>query len=115
IPLAVRIVAEGEPVRILGAWVGKDIHPTTAWPKVVSMIKKNLQRWGRRKPTLYGKRLILGMAIGSRTQYLTRVQSMPKTVENELISIMRKFMWNKSRSPRIGLDELYKKKKEGGL
>ncbi|KAI0723594.1 hypothetical protein C8Q76DRAFT_767442 [Earliella scabrosa] len=40
---------------------------------------------------------------------------MPKSVEKNIVNIIRKFMWNGDEHPRIGLDTLYRPIEEGGL
>ncbi|KAJ7787848.1 hypothetical protein B0H14DRAFT_2399110, partial [Mycena olivaceomarginata] len=57
---------------------------TTPWPLVLEKISKDLERWKLTTPTLEGKQHIINTVIGGRTQYLTRVQGMPKEIEETL-------------------------------
>ena len=61
-----------------------------------------------------GKKLIIGLEVGSRTQYLARVQGMPKSVEERIVRIIRDFMWAGSR-PMVDMDTLCSKRENGGL
>lgn len=111
----IRIVPEGVAVRSLGAWIGNNIDDATPWEPILATIRENLERWSRRKPTMRGKKLVIGLEVGSRTQYLTRVQTMPRTVENKLIKMTREFIWDGNKHPPINLDTLCKPIEQGGI
>ncbi len=115
LPDEVRIAPDGRAVRILGAWVGNKIDNAVPWTRILAVIQRNLDRWSLRNPTLVGRKLIVGMEIGSRTQYLAKVQSMPGSVQGKITDIMRDFMWKGKKHPRIGMDTLYKPVDKGGL
>ncbi len=115
IPLEVRIVPDGVPVRLLGAWVGNDISQKDIWQKTVLTISAGLTRWGSRRPTLRGKRLAVGFEVGSRTQFLTRVQGMPADVEARLITLIRGFVWGNVRTPPVAMATLGSPLSKGGL
>ncbi|TFK63673.1 hypothetical protein BDN72DRAFT_742531, partial [Pluteus cervinus] len=110
----IRIAKEGQPVRILGTFAGNGVEQASVWTPTLEKIGSALKRWGRSRPTQDGKRLILGMEIGGRTQYLTHVQGMPKDVEGKLIKMIRDFMWDDSSSPMISLDMFSHKHGKGG-
>jgi hypothetical protein len=82
---SLRIIPDGQTCRMLGAWIGNSVPNITPWPSVLEKIAKDLERWKASAPTLEGKRHIINMVIGGRTQYLIRVQGMPKDVEHTLI------------------------------
>ncbi|KAH9850864.1 hypothetical protein C2E23DRAFT_695215, partial [Lenzites betulinus] len=115
LPRDFKVVAEGQPVRILGAWIGNGVNQVAIWKPTVEKIRKNLERWGRRKPTMYGRKLIVGMEIGGRTQYLARVQSMPAGVEAELKKMIADFVWEGAGRPLVRADTLCQTVEEGGL
>jgi len=48
------------------------------------------------------------------TQYLTKVQGMPGSVERTLTDIVRKFTWNGEGRPAVGLDYLCQDTEDGG-
>ncbi len=111
----IRIVPEGVAVRSLGAWIGNGVDDTVPWEPIIKKIRTNLDKWQSRRPTLRGKKLIVGLEVGSRTQYLTRVQTMPKSVEDRLEKIIRGFVWDGQKRPPVSLGTLQKKVEEGGI
>ncbi|KAI0702815.1 hypothetical protein C8T65DRAFT_516421, partial [Cerioporus squamosus] len=115
IPLNVRIVPDGVPVRLLGAWVGNGICQDAVWQPMITRIVANLEKWGRRRLTLKGKKLAIGFELGSRTQYLTRVQGMPLSVEARLIKAVRRFIWGNVATPPMRLETLYLPCSKGGI
>lgn len=44
---AIRIAANGHPIRLLGAWIGNEINGITPWEPIIDKINKNLKRWKR--------------------------------------------------------------------
>ncbi|KAI0719405.1 hypothetical protein C8T65DRAFT_525862, partial [Cerioporus squamosus] len=115
IPLGVRIVPDGELIRSLGAWIGNTKNEDEPWMRMISTIKQNLQYWTRRKPTLYGRKLIVGMEVGSRSQFLAKAQPMSDEVEDRLTKVTAEFMAAGERHPRIGRETLYLPLAKGGL
>ncbi|KAI0705071.1 hypothetical protein C8T65DRAFT_556394, partial [Cerioporus squamosus] len=116
IPLDVRIVPDGTAMRLLGAWVGNKICQKSVWSPLLKKVEENLLKWDKRRPTLKGKRLVVGLEVGSRSQYLARVQGMPVSVELAFEKLVRKFMWgNAAASPPISVKMLYDMPTNGGL
>jgi hypothetical protein len=85
-------LTDGQTCRILGAWIGNSVPFITPWRAVLKKITSDLERWKMTKPTLEGRHHIIYMSIGGRTQYLKRVQGMPKDVESELIKLQHTFL-----------------------
>ncbi|KAF8191387.1 hypothetical protein BJ912DRAFT_1022052 [Pholiota molesta] len=77
IPQNIRIVEEGDHARMLGAYIGNNTNAVSIWTPILEKIDENLARWAKGNPTQEGRRLIINMEVGGRTQYLTRVQGMP--------------------------------------
>ncbi|EIW56837.1 uncharacterized protein TRAVEDRAFT_104345, partial [Trametes versicolor FP-101664 SS1] len=115
LPADMHIAAEGQSVRILGAWVGNKIDLTTPWEPVVSAIRTNLTRWGKRNPTMYGRKLILGLELGGRTQFLTKAITMPASIEKELEREAKSFIWKGAAHPTVNKETLQLPVAEGGL
>jgi hypothetical protein len=92
----IRIIQDGETCRMLGAWIGNNVTYITPWPSVMDKITSELERWKASKPSLEGKHHIINMVIGGRTQYLTRVQGMLRSIEDTLI---------KWRIPSFGMEK----------
>ncbi|KAL4255512.1 hypothetical protein AB1N83_014246 [Pleurotus pulmonarius] len=99
IPETMKIVPDGELTRILGAWIGNNGNQEAPWTPVLEHIDADLERWERGHPTIEGRKLIIQMVIGGRTQYLARVQGMPKQVEDSIRKRIRTFFWGEKRSP----------------
>jgi hypothetical protein len=89
-----RFNKEGEPVRILCAWIGNGIDSAVPWIPVVEKIERALERWNKSHPSIEGRRLIIQMVVGGTTQYLTKVQEMPDHVTKKLTNKMWEFIWN---------------------
>lgn len=61
-----------------------------------------------------GKRLIVSMVVGGRTQYRTAVQGMPKQVEIELTKMIKNFIWGDNSKPTISLETMQLPHEKGG-
>ncbi|KIL54613.1 hypothetical protein M378DRAFT_1052860 [Amanita muscaria Koide BX008] len=106
IPGEVHIAGETEPTRILGTFVGYNIPQINIWTPILEKIDLNLERWNQGHPTQDGKRLIVGMEVGGRTQYLTRVQGMPSEIEDAINKRISKFMWGETKAPPVNMATL---------
>ena len=114
VPPHVHIAKDGEPVRILGAWLGNDINQAVTWAPILEDCRKRLKRWSAAKHSLEGRRLILQMQVAGVTQYLTKVQGMPKEVETDLNKQIRRFMWNNESMDTVNQAQMYATHKKGG-
>ncbi|KAJ7235978.1 hypothetical protein C8J57DRAFT_1088557, partial [Mycena rebaudengoi] len=54
------------------------------------------------------------MVVGGMTQYLTKVQGMPKEVEEKLEKRIRSFMWAEKNKVTINKETVYAPAEEGG-
>ncbi|KAI0654610.1 hypothetical protein C8Q70DRAFT_925301, partial [Cubamyces menziesii] len=115
IPSSVHLVRDGEAIRLLGAWIGNHVDPQQSWQPIVDTVRVNLAKWARRRPTLYGKKLVIGMELGGRTQFRTKAQGMPASVAASLTAALRTFMWGDSNAPPVALRTLYSDVSQGGL
>ena len=113
-PGHIHIAKEGEPVRILGAWLGNNIDQAVTWAPIIDNVHKRLKRWGAAKHLLEGRRLIIQMQVAGVTQYLTKVQGMPRSIENDLNTQIRKFMWNYEKHDSVNQAQMHAKHKKGG-
>jgi len=114
VPTNVHIAKDGEPVRILGAWLGNNINQSITWAPILENVCKRLKRWGAARHSLEGRRLIAQMQVAGVTQYLTKVQGMPKEVESELNKQVRKFMWNYESTDTVNESQMYASHGNGG-
>jgi len=79
-----KVAYEGQPVQILGAWIGNEVNQATLWTPTVEKIAACLKRWEASHLTTKGRRLITQMSIGGMTQYLAKVQGIPESVMKTL-------------------------------
>jgi hypothetical protein len=100
IPADIHIATDGEPVRVLGAWLGNKVNNGDPWGPVLEKVEKNLNRWEKGHPTMEGRRLIIQMIVAGMTQYLTKVQGMPEDIEKELAKRIQSYVWD-GRKPTI--------------
>jgi hypothetical protein len=70
IPDHIKIAAEREPIRTLGAWVGNNVDQVSTWARTLEKIDAALAMWELGKPTMVGRHLIVLMVVGGMTQYL---------------------------------------------
>ena len=115
LPTGARIVPDGDMVRMLGAWIGNDIDEDAPWTATLQTLSRALLNWGKRKPTIFGRKLIVGMEVGGRTQFLAKTQSMSKAVEDKIVKLIASFMWPDDRSPRVSMEVMCRPTAEGGL
>jgi ribonuclease HI/exonuclease III len=108
----VRIAPDGHAIRSLGAWIGNGVNDATPWTPVIDSIQETLRRWELGHPTIRGKRLIVQMVAGGKSQYLTRVQGMPAEVTKRMVRTIRDFM---KSSTKIVLETLYQPVERGGI
>ncbi|RDB23311.1 Transposon TX1 uncharacterized protein [Hypsizygus marmoreus] len=113
IPEHVHLAKEGEMVRILGSWIGNNINQSNPWSPVIEKIELYLAQWAKSHPTMEGRRLIVQMFIGGMTQYLTKVQGMPKHIEERLENLTRSYIWD-GRKPSVNLNTIYMPIEKGG-
>ncbi|KAF5375513.1 hypothetical protein D9615_009166 [Tricholomella constricta] len=114
IPRGIHIAEEGEPTRVLGAFVGNNVDELNVWAPAMEKITRDLEMWNKGHPTLKGRTLISKSIIGGYTQYLTRVQGMPKSIESRLGKMSRDYMWDGAKSSPVNQATLNRAMKEGG-
>ena len=108
------IANEGQPVRVLGAWIGNGVDQATPWTPTIEKIAKSLKRWEANHPTTEGRRLITQMIIRGMTQYLAKVQGMPETAIKTLETIIQNFAWNGENRPTISMAHMSNAINKGG-
>jgi hypothetical protein len=83
------------------------------WRRILETIKKDFNRWEARYPTLEGKRHVVQMIAGGKTQFLTRAQGMPESVQTELQKMISSFVWGKERAT-MNIRHMSKNPEHGG-
>ncbi|KAI0764254.1 hypothetical protein BD413DRAFT_446488, partial [Trametes elegans] len=114
-PRSARIAADGEPVRILGAWMGNGLDECEIWSPKLEAIRNMLEKWTRSRPTLEGKRHVVQMFAGGMSQFLTTVQRMPRAVITRLTAIIRGYLWNERHTPPVRMEQMYLPVGRGGF
>ncbi|RPD55591.1 hypothetical protein L226DRAFT_466944, partial [Lentinus tigrinus ALCF2SS1-7] len=114
-PQNARMAGEGEPVRILGAFIGNGVRQCEAWSPTLAKLDSVLERWQKGISTLEGRRHVVQMFIGGMTQFLTDVQSMPPQVCKRLEKVLRKYLWNDRIIPPVSMEYACASFEHGGL
>jgi ribonuclease HI len=114
IPDHVKIAKDGESIRSLGAWIGNDVCQVETWTRTLEKIDTALSRWAMSCPTMAGRRLIVQMVIGGMTQYLAKVQGMPKSVETRLEKRARAYLWDDRTHVSVNQETIYAPVELGG-
>ncbi|KAI9064311.1 hypothetical protein FKP32DRAFT_1557020, partial [Trametes sanguinea] len=114
IPAGVKIAEDGESVRLLGAWIGNRTNDAAPWERVLSTLDGVLDKWNTRNPSLHGRKLILGMEVAGRTQFLAKAQGMPESILKRLQRMMAAFLWN-GKAPTVAVETLHTPVSAGGL
>ncbi|KAI4517377.1 hypothetical protein K525DRAFT_211037, partial [Schizophyllum commune Loenen D] len=115
IPPYIEIVGDGVPARSLGCQIGNRVDEPAQWNPALTKVDSGLDRWGNLYPTLNGKRHVANFTAAGYTQYLAKVQEIPKEVEQNLIKRLRTFIWGSEKAPPLALRKLYDPIEEGGL
>ncbi|KAJ7655667.1 hypothetical protein DFH06DRAFT_992441, partial [Mycena polygramma] len=114
IPEHIKIAAEGEPIRTLGAWVGNGVEQVETWSRTLEKIDAALDRWELGHPSMEGRRLIILMVVGGMTQYMATVQGMPEDVELKLEQRVRSFLWAEKNQVTVNKETVYAPSDIGG-
>ncbi|KAI0831042.1 hypothetical protein BC628DRAFT_1298528, partial [Trametes gibbosa] len=91
-PENVHMAADGEPVRILGAWLGNGVNESKIWALKIEKILTVTNHWKNATTTLNGKRHVVQMMVGGMSQFLTDVQRMLKSVMTRLNKLPREYV-----------------------
>lgn len=110
-----KTVAQGQAIRLLGAWIGNGADQIAIWSPRIEKTQKDLNRWKACHPSLAGKALIVQMVIGGGTQYLTKVQGMPQEIERCFIKMITSFVWGEGKRADVNYDTLCLRPEQGGI
>ncbi|EJD46496.1 hypothetical protein AURDEDRAFT_19202, partial [Auricularia subglabra TFB-10046 SS5] len=113
VPDHVKVVRDGEAIRILGAWPGNGVEHAEIWSTKLDKLNATLDRWEKTSPTAFGKGIISKIIIGGHTQYLTAAQGMPDDVQDRIEKITVDFFWGEGKKHLINIDTLRKPLNEG--
>ncbi|KAI0738371.1 hypothetical protein C8Q80DRAFT_1074680, partial [Daedaleopsis nitida] len=114
-PRGARMAAEGEPVRILGAFLGNNVDQCEVWSPTISKVSATIEHWQWGNATVEGRRHVVQMVLGGMSQFLTDVQRMPDSVCRRLDKILRAYLWNDRTIPPVKKEFVYASVEMGGL
>lgn len=108
------MAVDRDVIRILGAWHRNNISEMAVWTPVLENVTATLRRWTQRNPTMEGRKHIISMVVGGKTQYLTQVQGMLVKVKEMLTKMIRTFAWGDRRQTPVKTDTVYAPVDKGG-
>ncbi|KAF8228108.1 hypothetical protein L208DRAFT_1293291, partial [Tricholoma matsutake] len=114
LPVNLQIAKDGPAIRILGAWLGNKVDEDTIWTPILEKIDEGLGRWERSHPSIDGRKAIIQRTVGSMTQYLTKVQGMPKHIKQNLKRKIKTLIWDGEERPPISIETMYAPIDKGG-
>jgi len=89
----VKILKEGETMRMLGAWHSNNGAAEPQWNNILEKAEEIAKNWSKTRPTLKGRVLIAKALLASRTLYLATVNGMPLKIEQKFDKMIRNFIW----------------------
>ncbi|KAH9847173.1 hypothetical protein C2E23DRAFT_706940, partial [Lenzites betulinus] len=114
-PAGARVAADGEPVRILGAFIGNKLNHGTVWSAKLEKVRMVLERWKKGRATLIGKKHAVQMMLGGMTQFMNDVQRMPPSVTKRFEKLMRDYVWDDKKHVPIATETLIRDVEKGGI
>src|SRR5258708_15700925 len=96
---SIHILKDGKLTRYLGAHLGNNVTRDEPWPKIMNDIEYSLKCWDKSFPSIEGRRHIIQMVIGRKTQFITPAQGMPCKYENLLNKRIWTYLWNSDPPP----------------
>ncbi|KAI0742777.1 hypothetical protein C8Q80DRAFT_1101611, partial [Daedaleopsis nitida] len=114
-PRNAHMAEDGEPVRMLGAFLGNGIDQCEVWSPTIAKITATIERWKRGTATIEGRRHVVQMVLGGMSQFLTDVQRMPRAVQARLDKVMRAYLWNDRIIPPVSKAFIHASVERGGL
>ncbi|KAI9068665.1 hypothetical protein FKP32DRAFT_1561253 [Trametes sanguinea] len=106
LPERARIAADGEAVRILGAYVGNKVDQAGLWTLKIDKVEKVLDRWAKHHATMIGKKHAIQLVVGGMTQFFADVQGMPPQAITRLNKMISGYLWEGKAVAPIKADEL---------
>ncbi len=96
---SIHILRDSESTRYLGTQIGNEISGNEPWPKIIDDIEVSLNLWQKAFPSIKGRKHIIQMVIGSKTQFIMAAQGMPSKYEDYLNKRIQSFLWNSDAPP----------------
>ena len=108
LPNTIQILKDGETTHCLGASIGNKKEGCEPWPKIIEDIENSLCFWDKGYPGLEGRKHIIKMEIGGKTQFTTWAQGMPAVYKKYLTKRIRTYIWGSEVTPTIATNLLTK-------
>src|SRR5258708_4344905 len=112
---SIHILKDGESTRYLGAHLGNQISGNEPWPRIINDIEGSLKQWDKAYPSIEGRKHIVQMVIGGKSQFITAAQGMPSKYEDYLNKRIRTFLWNSDAPPPIATTSLSDNHQKGSI
>lgn len=102
----------------LGIALGSKSKSLTVWDTILHKFQQRLNTWQRRYLTKGGRLMLIQGVLSILPIYYLTLFQMPASVENQMISIIRKFLWGSSNSIKkswVGWKRIRLPKERGGV
>ncbi|XP_016168080.1 uncharacterized protein LOC107610554 [Arachis ipaensis] len=83
------------PVKYLGVPLGANPKLVKTWKPIIDKVEEKLSLWKAKVLNKAGKLVLIKSVLNSLPVYYLSLYKMPKAVAEKLISLQRKFLWNK--------------------
>ncbi|KAI0738788.1 hypothetical protein C8Q80DRAFT_1072391, partial [Daedaleopsis nitida] len=114
-PTNVKVAGEGEPMRVLGVFLGNGVEQCDVWTPTIAKVTAAVSRWQAGISTMEGRRHVVQMIFGGMTQFLSDVQSMPAAVCKRIERIIMKYLWHDRVIPPVSKEYIQQDIDRGGL
>ena len=85
------------------------------WQECLKKMGNQIKLLLKRTRSLKGKAIILNSIILSKTQFLSNIFPIPKTLENQIHKLMFQYIWHYKKMEPISRTTLHLPKEEGGI
>ena len=83
-----------EKLKILGIYFGNDVTLEDNWGPIVNKMYYTLERWSKRKLTLYGKAVIVNTMVGAGLNYFGSILPCSEYWFKKMNDVIWNFYWN---------------------
>ena len=115
IEVGVKIIKEGEAMRMLGAWVGNETNTEHQWNEILTKQENVIKAWSKTNMSLKGKELILKALIQSKAMFMATVNGMPTAVEERMKKLFKDFLWDNKKRGLTAWNQVIAPREQGRL
>ena len=105
----VKWLKDEEFIKIVGVYFGAKLEASKIelnWKSKIEHMLRTINRWNRRKISLYGKIIISKTFLLSKINYIIQSLSLPSHVLEEIDKILFKFIWQKKFSDKKAFEKV---------